>query len=167
MTNITVSRPKLVASMLGNPKKVTAMDSPTARHLVCTIFGQADKVKTKVSADKAGNPQTFEQIVGQFEGIPSEPLKDGDDVITAIQSGVLYLPSGIHERVASVLKGDDAPSVEFAIELYTVKATNPAGYSWEAREVIKSTAADPLTKMREAIAGKTKLLAAPTGAAKK
>lgn len=156
---VILERPKLVAKSLGNPKKVLAMDAAGARHLIGTIYGVASRVKSKVTPDKAGNPQVFEQIVGDFEGVPADPLfVDEDGVQTpvkAIRSGVLYLPAGIHERLAEPLKREDTQPIEFAIEIYTVKADNPIGYGYEVKSLMAPAAADPLEKMRALVGGTT------------
>lgn len=169
MAGITVSRPSLTVKSLGDPKKVLGMDGDKARHLIGTIFGTANGVATKVITDKVGNTQTFEPIKGNFEGIPSVPQTEkGDDgkevEITGIRSGTLYLPSGIHDQIAEALKAPDAQPIKFAIEVYTIKAANAAGYTYEARAVLETTIADPLTEMRAALVGKTKLLPGPKAA---
>lgn len=169
MKHIVIDKPKLVVGLLGNPKKVVAMDKEGARYLVGTIFGVAQGVKAKTLPDRKGDPQVYEMIVGDFEGIPSEPVEtdyDGEKVIVdAFRSGVLYLPSGIHDRLAAALKGDDAQPVKFAIEIYTVKASNPAGYSYEARALTETQVSDPLAEMRAQLQGKVKALPKPAKAA--
>lgn len=166
---IVIDRPKISVTGMGNPKKVLALPEGQSRHLICAIYGTASGVKVRTVTDKAGNPQTFEPIVGQFEAVPADPMKvvesiDGKDVevmISAVRSGVLYLPSGIHEQLAEPLKKEGARPIDFALEVYSVKATNAAGYTYEVKSLTKPAESDPLAAIRQAIQGKTKLLPAP------
>lgn len=162
---IIITKPKLAPKDVGNPKGVTLLPEGQNRYLVGTIYGTATACKVRKVVKPNGDTEVFEPIVGNFEGIPAEPMfrteKDGAGVetkvqIAAIQSGVLYLPTGIHERLAEPLKKEDAQPIDFAIEIYTVKAANPAGYSYELVPLLKPSASDPLQAIRLQVANKSK-----------
>lgn len=127
---------------------------------VCArLFGMATGIKLKTAA----NGDVFESIVGSFEAVNAATGE-------VFQSGVLYLPAGLHERVAEALKADDAPSsIEFGIEVIAYHAKNPQGYSWKAKQLFKPSAADPLASLRDnALTGFVpKALPAPEKAGKK
>jgi len=163
---ITIERSKLSVSAFGNPKKVLGMDGDTARYLIGTIIGTADGIKLKKSQDTAGNAIVHEAITGNFEGIPADKWEVDEEVdgvktkvqIDGVRSGILYLPSGIHERLSSALKGDDVQPIKFAIECYSIKARNAAGYTYDVKAIMDAAASDPLAEMRKALAGKLKVL---------
>lgn len=163
-----IDRPKLVAKSLGNPKDVVGDKAPT-RILLGTVIGVAEKIKEKVAADRAGNSQSFEQIVGSFEGIPAKPLTIDGVVYDRISSGVLYLPDGIHQGLAAALtpatKGAAVSPIRFAIDLFAVKAPGtPGGYGYEAVPVVETVAFDPLADIRKIVTDARAALAAPAAA---
>lgn len=154
-------RSSITIKLLGDPKKVLGMEGANARHFLGTIFGVAEKVKTKTGVDKAGNTVTFEPIIGNFEAVPATPVQgdEGEPPTDAYQSGILYLPGGIHDRITEALKMPDTPPIEFGIEVYTVKSSNAAGYTYDLKVLLDTKAADPLSAMRDAIALKSKSVA--------
>lgn len=155
----TVILPKLVVKSLGNPRVAASFsdDDKKAgkRHLLGTIMGTASRIKNKVDA----KGEVFEAIVGDFEGTKA----DGN----VVKSGLLYLPSGIHEMLADPLKEDDAKPIDFAMRIFTVPADNPIGYSYLVEPVLPPSAADPLAHIREAMGKQIALLDAPKEEPKK
>lgn len=129
------------------------------KELVCArLFGMAAGIKIV----KAANGDTFEAITGSFEAHNAETGE-------VFQSGILYLPSGLHERVVEPLKNDPDSTIEFGIEISAYPAGNPQGYSWKAKPLFKASAADPLAQLRTtALSGFTpKALPAPEKPGKK
>ena len=111
---------------------------------IAQIYGIAQKIQ--IVEDKVRG-DSFESIRGQFEAVN---LETGE----FYQSGTLYLPSGIHDLVASAVKGldpeDRKAAIRFKLEIGVVKATNPAGYSYEARNLVSASEVDPLADLRAA-----------------
>lgn len=84
-------------------------------------------------------------LTGEFEGTN---LEDG----SIYRSGKLFLPKGIQEVIESAVKKlGDGESVSFALEIRAVKASNPIGYSYEARNLMATQSVDPLSEMRKAL----------------
>lgn len=104
------------------------------------IFGIA--TGTKVKTDTKGD--SFEAIEGNFEAVN---LATG----AVYRSGLLFLPGGIHETVTKQLQ-EPGRSVQFALEISAIPASNPIGYSYSAKSLIKEEGADPLAAMRLALA---------------
>lgn len=153
-----LTKSKIVAKDLGNAKAVLAKEEgDKTPHILGTIIGIARRVQTKL----APNGDAHEQIIGEFEAVNATTGEVYD-------SGVLYLPGGIHERLSSALKGESVEPIEFAIELSTVRSTNAVGYEYRARSLMETKLADPLQLIREAVAAKKQAqLAAPKAEEKK
>jgi hypothetical protein len=111
---------------------------------IAQIYGIAQKIQ--IVEDKVRG-DSFESIRGQFEAVN---LETGE----IYQSGTLYLPSGIHDLVASAVRGldpdDRKAAIRFKLEIGVVKSSNPAGYSYEARNLVKASEVDPLADLRAA-----------------
>ena len=134
---------KMSVKALGcKPKKVSDENPKIA---LCQIFGKADGVK--VGEDASG--KVWEALTGSFGGIN---LESGEE----FRSGKLFLPPGIHEVIESAVKqlgeNPDGLAVKFAIEIYVVVASNPIGYSYQAKNLIKAETTDELTEIRKALA---------------
>lgn len=149
-----IDKPALQAVHLGNPKDVLKMDGESPSMFMGVVYGVAKKTRPKITMDKAGNELTFEQIVGDFEGIPADK-KEAD----MFRSQVLYLPENIHADLAKILNLPDAEPIKFAVELYAIK-NGKKGIKWEAKSLIPVSVVDALAEIREAIAGKTKAIPA-------
>lgn len=111
------------------------------------LYGIASGTTVK----KAPNGDVFIGITGEFEAVN---LADGK----VFRSGIIYLPGGIHESlVAALVPGADGKvsPVDFGIEIMSRPDSNPIGYGYAARELVKVERADPLAKMRALIAPKT------------
>lgn len=150
-------RNKLTLKDMGNPSMVKAMEGDKAKHVLGLIIGIASSVRRR--ANKTDPTKMDEGLLGDFESVPS------DTKIDRVRSGVLYLPEGMFNLIASKLEGENAAdSVQFAIEVATVKAANPAGYTWSFTPKLETAAADPLAAMRDAL--KIPAIAAPEAPAK-
>jgi hypothetical protein len=132
---------------------------------LCIIFGRASGLKT--GEDKVRD-SVWVALTGEFEAFRFP--HDGEPAPKRYQSGKLFLPAGIHDTIESavrqIMKGGEETaglSVKFALELYSVKSSNPSGYSYQARTVIPMQETDELSELRRAIveAGKVQL---PAGA---
>lgn len=156
-TQIRVTKGKLVPSDLGNPSLVKVKpEGDSSPHVVGIVIGRITKVESWTSTNKlTGEVQAVPKLLGSFEGRRATPIDNGNGTETfAIRSGVCYLPSGIVDQLAEAFKllsGDDKPFVDFALQLMTVKANNPAGYSWQAIELYRPAATDPLGEVMSAL----------------
>lgn len=113
---------------------------------LCMIYGRADGVK--MGEDQNG--KLWSALTGSFEGVN---LTDGK----MYRSGKLFLPSGIHETVENAVKElagaeiKSGVSITFAMEIRSVPATNPIGYSYQAVNLMKIEKEDELDSLRRAI----------------
>jgi len=93
-------------------------------------------------------------LKGQFRGLSAlnakgEIVEVGKgEIVTA---GVCYLPGGIQEMIEGALaaaqENDARATVQFALDLYAIPATNKAGYSFDADTRIQAEEADPLDSL--------------------
>jgi hypothetical protein len=134
--------------------------NPGSLTRMCQIMGKAIGVKT--GEDATG--RVWSALIGDFRGVN---LETGE----VFRSGKLFLPSGIHEPIEAAVKGlgdkGGEGVVKFALELRTVKASNPIGYSYQAVTLLPITAeTDSLADLIAAVP-EVKLLAALAEPAKK
>lgn len=147
----TVVKSKLVGKDIGNPKGATMLPNLGDRYLLGTLFGVASRITTRTMP----NGDTFEGLGGTFEGIPA------DSNIAVVRSGVLYLPTGVFETIASEVEKEvtgtdgkvtrETQDVRFGFKVYTEKATNAAGYSWAFEPLVAAGKADMLSSLRAEI----------------
>ena len=158
----TVVKSKIVLKDAGAPAKVADVkDSDNL--LLGTIIGSADGIKIAKGADQMTE---FKGLKGTFECIPVDPERN------TVRSGVLFLGEAFQADIVGLLEGENPPSrVDFGFEVYSVKAKNPAGYSWALKPLIKAEAAtDPLELIKKQIAAQNPAaaqIAAPTAKAAK
>lgn len=134
---------KMSVAMLKCNPRVAAVgkDEPAVKVPICRIYGKADG--TKATEDKVTGT-IHVALTGLFEG---ENLKTGD----IYRSGKLYLPKGVHEMVESAVAKLDSKAgdtVNFALEISVVTATNPIGYSYESKNLIATKETDELESLR-------------------
>lgn len=152
-----LQKAKLVPKDLGNPRVVTADDAfkdgqtmPLGR-----FYGEVSDVVTK--ADATG--RMFDELRGQFKGIPSKQLIVDGQNIDGVISGRAFLPTGFHELVVAAWKGGgDGALVQFAYDLGVKRAENPIGYEWVAVPIFPLQAGerDPFAALETKIAEATK-----------
>lgn len=135
---------KLTIKSIGcKPDMVKTLPDSEKKFPLCRIYGKVSDVRTKEDTKNAGSWFTY--FAGTFEAIN---LQDGE----IYRSGVLYLPKGISEMMEGSFKNiqaqDKNASVHFAFEVSSVKATNPIGYSYEARALVKPEKEDELAALR-------------------
>jgi hypothetical protein len=123
-----------------NPKKVDDTNTPLA---LCQIFGKADGIKVGEGRDG----RVWQCLTGNFAGIN---LVNGEEY----RSGKLFLPAGIQEVVENAVKslgeGSDV-TVRFGLQISAVVASNPIGYSYQARNLMPMATGDELSDLRRAI----------------
>lgn len=112
------------------------------------VMGIARGIVQKVAQD--GGP--VYGLTGQFEGTN---VQTGQ----VYQSGVIYLPPGVHEMVLepldkAIADGDKAASITFALDIFSVPAANKAGYTYESADLAAAKRVDPLADLKAAIENK-------------
>lgn len=97
-------------------------------------------------------------LKGNFRGISSIDKSE-------VTSGVCYLPGGIQDMIEGALaaakEADAKATVNFAIDLFAIPATNKAGYSFKADNIVAPNAADPLAMLLEQAEQNSKAAALP------
>ena len=138
MAENRIAKAKLTVKDLGNPRLV---DDKKQRVILGTIIGIAMGVKTKLDA----KGEAFEAITGAFKGT----RHDDSEVI---ESGILYLPAGFHDQIVAELRSEGVTAVQFAYEVAAVYASNPIGYSYAFRPLLKQRTGSPLDALETEIA---------------
>jgi hypothetical protein len=165
MNEVTVVTKMTVKDIGCNPKKVTAMDKNAdgtpVRLPLCKIYGVATGYK---SGEDKRTGTVFTALTGSFEAQNLQE-KNEDGTPKVYQSGKLFLPAGIQETIEEPLRNakdnDQVLSVEFGFEIYAVQASNPIGYSYQAKPLLQASATDALSRVRELMAPKPEAPAAP------
>lgn len=125
------------------PSEAKESDNPVR---LCVIFGQANGLKQGEDKQRG---RIWTALKGRFEGVN---LKTGG----RFTAGLLFLPDGIQDSIESAVsqisaEGNEGMSVKFGLELRSVKSTNPAGYSYQALNVMPMESGDELSPLRQAI----------------
>jgi hypothetical protein len=142
-------RTKLVLKDLGEPAMVKNMtpeqvaasisESGVHRYVMGRLVGIARGFVERRS-EKDG--EIFEGLSGMFRVVPADPARE------ELESGVLFIPDAFHNMVADALRPlkaqDVNASVTFAFEISSIRAENPAGYSWDFKPLIENAAGNPL-----------------------
>ena len=145
---------KLTLKGMGcKPDMVKAQEDATKPLLLARIYGIARSLKHKESKEGV----VHVAIIGEFEGVNTSTGE-------VYNAGVLYLPAGIHELLEAPLSKEDAEAIEFGFDIYSVTASNPIGYSYQAKPLIKPRENDALSALRN-MANETVKLPAPTSKA--
>jgi len=158
---VTIISKMSIKTLRCNPRAAAVGEGqPHKKLAIARIYGKASGTKTQEDKVKG---EVHTAIVGNFEGVN---LETGE----VFRSGKLYLPKGVHEMVESAAKKLEAEgegdSVQFALEIYAVSATNPIGYSYEAKPLVKAAVADDLETLRSQLPEVPKQKALPAGAKK-
>jgi hypothetical protein len=148
-------------SVKGLGCKPAGFDAKSEDARLCIIGGKATGIK--MGEDNTG--RLWSAITGSFLGIN---IKTGEE----FRSGKLFLPGGIHEAVESAVKGlpDSGGTVKFVMEIRSVEAKNPIGYSYQAVNLMPmESETDELEDIKGIVSGRTtpKLEAPQTIKAKK
>ncbi len=141
----------------GETRKVPAEGG---RVLIGRIVGLVAGLKQTINND-TGEIQNG--LKGQFRGVSSKNEKGeivGIEKGITVNAGVCYLPGGIQEMIEGTLAaaqdvsngGDARATVNFGMDLFAIPATNKAGYSFDADNLIAASEADPLEALMTAAA---------------
>lgn len=111
----------------------------------------------KQALDRNGN--VTEGLTGQFRAFS---VKAPEDVV---ESGVLYMPGGLHYQVAGALKSEQASDARaqarFVIDVYARSANNQIGYEYYGETKVQAEKADVFADLTTS-AGDMPKLPAPT-----
>jgi hypothetical protein len=142
-------------------KTVTPDKKPNGFFYMGTIIGRVVDVLARANP-KAGSenqPDTFEGLKGNFLFQPSNTEMD------EMESGVLFIPDAFHNLLSDQLrveqKKDASATIEFAMDVFTVEAKNPAGYSWVMKPAFPPEGKHPLENIAAKVAAARKALPAP------
>lgn len=147
---------KLTAKTLGWDRvaigaEVKKVPAEGGRVLLGRFAGIVSGLKQTVNAD-TGEVQNG--LKGQFRGLSTRDAKGeivGIGKGETVTAGVCYLPGGIQEMIEGTLdaakEDNEKATVQFAIDLYAIPATNKAGYSFDADTKIEAEEADPLDNL--------------------
>lgn len=90
-------------------------------------------------------------------------MVDTDENIT-VTAGRCYLPSGLQDMIEgayrAAVKDDPKATVSFGLDLFAMKASNKAGYTFDGDTLVEAEQDDPLSALLEQ-ANETKALPAP------
>ena len=123
--------------------KPEGLDKPK---LLCQIYGRA--VRTKSGEDKLRDGRVWTCLSGSFAAVN---LETGEE----FRSARLFLPDGIQEVIQNAIEEmtnqEVGLHVDFALEIFSVAATNPSGYTYKARNILPTQKRDELSEMQKAI----------------
>jgi hypothetical protein len=137
-------RTKLTLKDIGEPAMVKTLPADQNQYvlgtLVCIVSGIIKRTNQK--AGMPGEPDTFEGLAGSFRVIPSDPKKD------ELESGILFVPDAFHNMIAQEFRtmsvNDENAKVKCAFEVSSIRAANPAGYSWDFRPMGDALSSNPI-----------------------
>lgn len=175
---------KLTAKSLGWDRFAIggATKDTTVPQRLATIVGIVSGLRQTVN-NETGDIQTG--LKGNFKGVSTlnvfvpekddkgnDVMKDGKPVMRdtgekiEVRSGVCYLPGGIQEMIegelARVREHDPKATVSFGIDLFALKDTNKAGYTFKAETRVETAERDPLDMLMNAATGAAALPAPET-----
>lgn len=136
-------RTKIVTKDLGDPAMIKTLPESEKRYMLGTLVGIVsgfvERANPKDPAEK------FEGLSGQFRSIPADDKRD------ELESGVCFLPDAFHNMIAApfrkMVEADKNAQLRFAFEIYSIRAQNPAGYSWEFKPKIEAAGGNPLDEL--------------------
>lgn len=177
MANAVVS--KIVPKSCGNPKLITTLpeNDPRKEIKLGRVIGLIRGVA--VRKDPTGEKIVALGLKGTFRSTPDAATQaEFKQTDTSYDSGILYLPDYVQDEIIALyhdmpsLKNNivkDSPNppaapITLAVDVYTIKATNPQGYSWKFQPVLEATEVaqtDPFAVIEGQIAEQQKKLEAP------
>lgn len=131
---------KITPATIGCKPQLCTIDDKIPEVECALLFGEASGVAIKTTP----NGDSFTAMIGKFE---ATNLHTGE----VFNSGVCYLPGGMHEMITQTLITDQNAIVKFGILLVAKKTDNLAGYSWIGRDVVDLEQADPLIELKQAM----------------
>jgi hypothetical protein len=138
------------------------------------FFGQPEGTQELYLGRLIGTGNGVKNAVAQDGVTPMYGLKGtfGAEYSTdreAESSGVLFLPEAYmgpmldlfedKTNASGEVEREAVKSLDFAYDVFVIKAANPAGYSWSLRPLLEVAASDPLEAIRARIAAPVQKLA--------
>jgi hypothetical protein len=150
-----------VSSIRGKPERAKTEEKEV---YIGRFYGKAFETFEKIMDEGKPTQQKFTGIAG-----PAEAINGMTGEI--YQSGILYLPAGIHDYLVEQVKNipPDEPDtcIIYAFDLFSYPAKNLSGYSYISRkieEVDQGETADLLSDVRGMLPPMPKQLTAPAKA---
>lgn len=142
--------PKItVKDVGGKPEKILGADDDVKRHPLMRVYGVARRIKVKsLTNPNTGEVSHYEALNGDFRAVNAETGE-------RFQSGVLYLPDGIHDLISDPLKtaqeNNESAEVTFAMDLFSERRSNLAKYGYGATVLGEPTVPDAIAQLEKAI----------------
>lgn len=128
-------RTKLTLKDLGEPGSIKALPDDIKTYSLGRLIGICRDTLSRTD-DKTG--EKYEGLKGEFRSIPSDPEKAKGRV--ELESSILYIPDAFHSMITQQLtaaqKIDPSAEVIFVFDVTAIRASNPAGYSWDFKPVL-------------------------------
>jgi hypothetical protein len=142
-------RTKLALKDLGDPAMIKTQDEKVKKFMLGTIVGIATGFTSRANPKDA--TEVFEGLAGSFRSIPADGKRE------ELESGILFIPDAFHNMIATPLRkmlaADANAQLRFAFEISSVRASNPAGYSWDFVPKIEAAGGNPLDDLIADIGG--------------
>jgi hypothetical protein len=157
---MTTVLPKITVKDVGaQPELILGNEDPKARHPLMRVYGVARRTKVKsLTNPNTGEVSHYEQLNGDFRAINA---KTGE----RFQSGILYLPEGIHELIADPLKSaaenNESAEVTFALDIWSERRNNLSKYGYGATVLGEPTVPDAIAALEKSIEHSAPALPAP------
>jgi hypothetical protein len=133
---------KITMSAIGTkPGLVVTLPEGQNELALARIYGKLNEVRYQADKDKG---VTYTYFVGSFEAIN---MQDGE----VYRSGKLFLPKGISELVEAAVNKNPNAAIGFAFEVRSIKANNPAKYSYKVLALKNPEAEDELKEIRNLV----------------
>ena len=144
------------------------------------VSGLHQTVNDDTGEVQTGLKGSFRGVSAMNETAPDGDKKDANGVPVMVDTGKpitvtagrCYLPGGLQEMIeaayAQATATDAKATINFALDLYGIPASNKAGYSYDGDTVSEATESDPLDMLfnganaTKPMPGSTPALAAPT-----
>jgi hypothetical protein len=142
--------PKITAKDVGAaPEKVLGLDDEKGRYPLMRVYGVARRIKVKsLTNPNTGEVSHYEALNGDFRAVNAQTGE-------RFQSGVLYLPDGIHDLIADPLKSaqenNETAEVTFAMDLFSERRNNLSKYGYGATVLGEPTVPDAISQLEAAI----------------
>ena len=143
--------PKITVKDIGGaPEKAVAFDEGSKeRHSLMRVYGVARRTKTKsLTNTTTGEVSHYEQLIGDFRAVNAQTGE-------RFQSGILYLPDGIHELIADPLdtakENNESAEVTFAMDVFSERRNNKSKYGYGATVLGDPTVPDAIAALEKAI----------------
>lgn len=152
--------PKITAKDVGaKPEMILGQDDAVKRWPLMRVYGVARRIKVKsLTNPNTGEVTHYEALNGDFRAVNAQTGE-------RFQSGVLYLPEGIHDLISDPLKSaqnaNETAEVVFAMDLFSERRSNLSKYGYGATVLGEPTVPDAIAQLEKAIEATPGIAALP------